>query len=210
MKDINVVSSSAIIGGAAGFFTGLSLSWIHSPFELVKIKQQIATPPSSSSRTPWTFHIVKEQIAREGIMSLYKGYGGTLVRQSIGNAFFFGTYEHLKAICDCNNSLHQYSLNSGNNCPVDRASHLSPLTLLGCGSLAGVAYWTLVYPIDVLKAYVQTCSQQRGYRYYAQRTIQKFGWQGLFRGLSATLVRCVPVNGTGLMVYEWSFQLLSD
>ena len=123
---------------------------------------------------------------------MFTGYSGTLFRQSIGNVFFFGTYEGMK------------------DALIPQDTRGNPFTLLCCGTVAGATYWTLVYPVDVVKAQVQICSKGLGYTHHATQTLKEYGWRGFFRGFGTTLVRCLPVNGTSIMVYELSQQYFAS
>ena len=73
-----------------------------------------------------------------GFRKLYLGFTSTLTRESNALAIYFTTYELLMR-----------KLNS-QSAPVSLTSALL------AGGLAGVATWTLTYPLDYIKTLVQT------------------------------------------------------
>lgn len=77
---------------------------------------------------------------------------------------------------------------------------LSAVTVAGmCG---GTSYWTLCYPIDVVKS-----RQQTGHpgRFYSTLTTiyRTEGTRALFDGLGITLLRSAPSTAALFVVYEY-------
>lgn len=119
----------------AGCAAGAVIPVFAAPFELLKLKAQLAgkmardsgkTDPSKIKTGTWGPAL---DMARErGILSLWKGFGYHLTRDTIGTAIYFSVYEAIK----------QTLANGRGNDPTDpRASMLA-------GALCGMASWIIV------------------------------------------------------------------
>ena len=77
---------------------------------------------------------VRNIIRIDGAKGLYRGFGATFLRESIGFAAFFATYDYLKK-----------------SAPSTSDNSLKYLWTLNAGGLSGIACWTLTLPIDNVK-----------------------------------------------------------
>jgi len=87
---------------------------------------------------------------------------------------------------------------------------------LVCGGGAGVTYWSLCYPTDVVKSSLQSDHLQRSLRTYRgiadcarQLYHHQGGWRRFYRGFTPCMMRAVPANATMLIVLENTRHLLS-
>jgi len=85
-----------------------------------------------------------------------------------------------------------------------------------CGGSAGVTYWSLSYPIDVIKSSLQSDELERSRRKYhgivdcARKLYRdEGGWRRFYRGFSPCMLRAIPANATMLIVLENTRQLLN-
>jgi len=84
-----------------------------------------------------------------------------------------------------------------------------------CGGSAGVTYWSLTYPTDVIKSSLQSDELQRSQRKYhgildcARKLYRDEGWRRFYRGFIPCMLRAVPANATMLIVLENTRQLLN-
>ncbi|KFY81639.1 hypothetical protein V500_11235 [Pseudogymnoascus sp. VKM F-4518 (FW-2643)] len=150
--------------GAAGATAGSFITIVACPFELTKLSAQVSvlmagknitsslTDPTGTSNTAssntiaasyqnkgtWSTaqHIVKTR----GIGGLYSGFSLHLLRDTLGTAIYFMTYESVKQV------LLTYR---GDNTTT------SPVAVAGAGGLCGVVSWALIYPIDSAKSIFQ-------------------------------------------------------
>ena len=99
--------------------------------------------------------------------------------------------------------------------PGGSVKDLSMARLFISGGVAGVAYWALTYPTDVIKSSLQSDElqhSQRKYRGIVDCALKLYrdegGWRRFFRGFSPCLLRSVPANATMLLVLEKSRQFV--
>jgi len=69
------------------------------------------------------------------------------------------------------------------------------------GSIAGVASWGLIYPLDTIKPRLQTNPTYT----VAQVTELK----GIWEGFTPCIIRAFIVNGVAFYVYETTLEMLS-
>eukprot|EP00386_Alphamonas_edax_P001309 GDKI01003879.1.p1 GENE.GDKI01003879.1~~GDKI01003879.1.p1 ORF type:complete len:164 (+),score=43.89 GDKI01003879.1:30-494(+) len=138
------------------------------------------------------------QVKTGGMRALYTGFLPVLMRNTPGFAVAYGTFEYMKQI----------------QTPIgDLATHLYTHNLLLAGGVSGAAYWMCAYPADVLRANMQGQINMHAHERSAgvgcvkmsecARALWKEGgWRRFYRGLSAALVRAVPVNAVTYCVYS--------
>lgn len=171
----------------ASAFSGMCISFVLSPFELVKCRIQAGFAAN-------TAHCINLTIAKEGFKGLTRGMTGTLAREIPGNAIFFTVYEALRNASPRNeNSLHEC------------------VSSVMCGGTAGVVMWSLVFPIDLAKSRVQTAipgtsPYYTGLLQHIRRAFQQGGIRSLYAGFSTTVMRAFPANAAQWMVWEMTMR----
>lgn len=75
--------------------------------------------------------------------------------------------------------------------------------------VAGILYWLLSYPTDVVKSAMQSDEADKSKRVYRniphcakKLYLEEGGWRRFYRGLLPCLMRSVPANGTMMLVME--------
>ncbi|KAM9994823.1 hypothetical protein ACTFIY_001006 [Dictyostelium cf. discoideum] len=195
-KDENTpltVGQCAIAGG----FAGVGASVVLTPVELVKCRLQVQTtgPQKYKGSLDCLVQILKEG----GIRGAYRGFTPTIAREFVGNMAFFSTYETCK----------RYFKNKENKSNDDDELNLPALII--SGGLGGMAYWTVLYPVDVAKSKIQI-SEGAGPSPSIVKVLKeiysKEGVKGLFRGYTPTIIRSFPANAAMFSVYELVIKLL--
>ena len=87
--------------------------------------------------------------------------------------------------------------------PGSARSELPPWKVCMAGSLAGMAYWGVPYPADVVKSKIQTGTHgvatadgaQPSIAAVARQTLRTEGVRGFYRGCGMTVARAGPGNG---------------
>lgn len=115
------------------------------------------------------------------------------VRDTIGTAVYFGTYETTKR-----------ALSSP-------ASPPGPLTHFMAGGICGILCWIVVFPIDLVKSVMQKDIMAPKPTYDTIRECvtdinNRQGIKGFYRGMAVTLMRAFPIHSLNFLVYEQVLQ----
>lgn len=191
----------------AGSSSGLINSVISCPVELAKIQLQnqgldrFHTNPHFKSPTQCLYHIFRNG----GVMGLYRGFLATVIRETPSYGVYFASFEWLRR------SFETEDASIGN------------LKLMLAGGLSGIAAWISTYPMDVIKTRLQAQSWPIEKTRYAtpastSMTIRKCyrnilkneGISGLFKGITATLVRAFPTNAVIFTTYALTKRWLEE
>ncbi|EMC97466.1 hypothetical protein BAUCODRAFT_33182 [Baudoinia panamericana UAMH 10762] len=194
--------------GTAGAVAGAIITTLSCPFELTKLNEQLAgkearekavAPPANgakSPRTPPSSHLdgktgswntARRLIRDRGFQGLYAGYKLHLLRDTIGTAIYFTTYESAK----------QLMANARGRSPT------SPYAVLVAGGLCGILTSTLIYPIDVAKTLYQKALLSAGSAHTPVPPIRVFQ-VGAYRGLGVSVIRSCFVN----MIFFSNFEMV--
>jgi solute carrier family 25 (mitochondrial carnitine/acylcarnitine transporter), member 20/29 len=173
--------------GACGVGAGFAVSWVACPTELVKCRLQ------SGGAYAGPLDCAKQVYGARGVQGLYKGMAPTLAREMPANALYFGTYEATKRAI-------------ANATGKKSTDELASPALMFSGGMAGLGFWSTVYPIDSVKTRIQTDSdtmpRYRGMLDCATKTIRAEGLSALYRGIGPCLARAFPANAVTFMVFE--------
>ena len=183
---INPVFSAGAIAGAAQVF-------IITPVDLFKIQLQLAK--SSGARVAGGPVAIAQRVIRQGgLLSLWRGLGVTLLRDSPSYGVYFWVYDKSAAALRAQSSLPEAS--------VDFAA----------GGIAGQVSWTVCYPADVIKTRVQGAplDMKMGALECAKELWRREGAAPFFRGIETTLVRAFVVNGAIFASYGQVAQVLEQ
>lgn len=184
----------------AGAGAGAVVPCVLTPVELIKCRMQVQSSINTGFRMyKGPVDCLVQTVRNEGILrGLYKGNGAMLLREIPGNFAWYGVYE---ATC-------KLAVPEGGT----KADVGTPVHLLG-GALSGMTYWTVFYPADTIKSYVQTDPR---YKFSSIGSVGHDIWRshgvgGLYRGWSVTVLRAAPAHALIFAVYEWtSARLGSD
>ncbi|TCD71688.1 hypothetical protein EIP91_005454 [Steccherinum ochraceum] len=194
--------------GAAGAATGVVGSLISTPTELIKVHQQLLTDKSPSSKPLSAAEVAVQVFRRHGLRGLYRGITATALRDS-GYGAYFAAYEatlmYFPPKTPGASGSHDHS-DLTSEADSSMASH-SWTTLLMAGGLAGVAGWACTFPFDVIKTRMQSTSAVADNPYRStlstiRNSYKQEGMRVFFKGLSATLLRAIPVNMVTFAAFE--------
>ncbi|KAG8385531.1 hypothetical protein BUALT_Bualt03G0054900 [Buddleja alternifolia] len=188
----------------SGAFAGAIISFVLCPSELVKCRMQVQGTDSflpSASRYSGPIDCALKTVKNEGLTGIFRGGGATLLRESIGNAVFFSTYEHVR--------YYMHLLLR------DASSDLSHFIDVGVGivsgGLGGIACWSAVLPLDVAKTIIQTSSDKNHTRNpirILELIYRRSGIRGCYTGLGPTIVRAFPANAAAIVTWELAMKML--
>ncbi|SCU83859.1 LAFA_0D06304g1_1 [Lachancea sp. 'fantastica'] len=170
----------------AGAFAGACASYVLTPVELVKCKLQVSNLASSKTQHSKIGPTIKHIVQTRGIAGLWQGQSSTFIRESIGGAVWFASYEGVK----------RYLAQRRGQDNVQNHTW----ELLVSGASAGVAFNASIFPADTIKSTAQT--EHLGIVNATKRILAKNGPAGLYRGLGITLLRAAPANAVVFYTYE--------
>ncbi|CAL9053509.1 mitochondrial arginine transporter BAC1 isoform X1 [Musa acuminata AAA Group] len=193
-----------IIPSAA--FAGALISFILCPTELVKCRMQVQGKDAAMFvRYNGPLECALKTIQQEGVKGIFRGGLSTFLRESIGNAVFFSTYE-----------LSRHHLHKQLSFSPSASSHHSKVLVdtgigIVTGGLAGTAFWLAVLPLDVAKTVIQT-SPDPNYSRNPLQTLyaiyKRVGLSGCYVGLGPTLARAFPANAVAIVTWELTAKFL--
>lgn len=141
------------------------------------------------------FQLVRDIIRTDGVKELYRGLRPTWSRELPGYFFFFGGYETTKAIA----------------CSVlDRSKDdLGLAVQLLCGAMAGVTFWTGIFPLDAIKSRIQVIGESGSIRDVARQVYRQGGLRAFYKGLAPCIVRAFPATASLLATFEYVNRFLT-
>lgn len=180
---------------AAGVCTGFAASFIESPMDLFKSKMQVQNQKISQELLVYrhAFDAARQIYLHNGVPGLFRGLSATMCRNIPGTAIYFYVYEATRSV-------------------------LGPPTTISImisGGIGGMAFWTSVYPFDVIKSSLQADTVNKTSRKYggvvhcAKTIFANEGFRGFYKGFKACLIRSFPVNACSFLAYEHARKYLS-
>ncbi|KAI8525545.1 hypothetical protein RHMOL_Rhmol13G0238600 [Rhododendron molle] len=194
---LSVIIPSAAFGGAV-------ISFVLCSSELVKCRMQVQGTDSlvpKSGRYDGPLDCALKTLRTEGVTGIFRGGFTTLLRESIGNAVFFTTYEHVRYYMHLKMK--------------DASPYQSNLMDVGVGimsgGLSGIAFWSAVLPLDVAKTIIQTSTDRGSTRnpFQILKSIYvRSGFKGCYTGLGPTFVRAFPANAAAIVTWELAVKIM--
>ncbi|AQZ12432.1 ORT1 (YOR130C) [Zygosaccharomyces parabailii] len=183
-RETNFSSLQKIV--VSGAFAGSCASLVLTPVELIKCRLQVSN--LASGKPTKIIPTIKSVLQERGVLGLWQGQSGTLIRELFGGITWFSTYELMKG----------YLLHRHEDGGADGKS--TTWELLVSGASAGLAFNASIFPADTLKSKMQT--EQIGLFSCARKIMAQAGLGGFYRGLGITLARAVPANAVVFYTYE--------
>jgi solute carrier family 25 carnitine/acylcarnitine transporter 20/29 len=174
----------------AGMASGAASTVVESPVDLIKV--QLQRERAGQPRLYRGYFDCFAQVFRtNGLAGFYQGASATLSRNVPGQAFHFLAYEATLM-----------ALAAGGE-----GQDLTPSKVLAAGSMAGLALWVTVYPMDVLKTVLQSQPLERRERSCtladcARWHVCRYGVSGIWVGFNACVIRSVPSTAACFLGYE--------
>lgn len=214
--------------GAAAAVSGVALSVVLSPVELIKCRLQLGSYDKQFHRHKGPLDVLRSVVAEEGVRGLSRGMGGTMAREIPGNAIYFMVYHGLRRRVDAAVGMDEQHGVLRNVYEATAA--------VTCGGLAGVVMWyanrvvvvvvapagntqsiviahrSLVFPLDAAKTRIQTTrpgsADDVGLARQLQRMWARGGVRGVYGGLAPTLLRAFPANACQWLAWEFAMNIL--
>lgn len=181
----------------SGMISGAAASLVLTPLELVKCRIQVTTMAGAPQKT------IREHfslVLREnGVLGLWRGHAGTLLREAGGSAAWFGTYHVVSSAL---------ARHSGPGAPNGPPAAMQSIV---AGAAAGVLYNFSLFPADTVKSRMQTEAVMRRKRMSfwetGQEIVAQKGVRGLYSGCGITCARAAPSSAIIFLAFEQLKQL---
>ena len=176
--------------GLAGAFSAVPTTAIMAPGERIKVLLQTQGHGGAAVKYAGPVDCVKQLVKAEGVGSLFRGSGATLMRDAAGSLAYFSVYEGIKRALTPENG------------------QLSPFAVLTGGGFAGVCNWALAIPFDTVKSRIQAGSAPGGLISVGRTMIAEEGIGALFKGAGPAMLRAFPANAACFLGMEVSKSVL--
>eukprot|EP00301_Raphidiophrys_heterophryoidea_P024967 c8260_g1_i1.p1 GENE.c8260_g1_i1~~c8260_g1_i1.p1 ORF type:complete len:300 (-),score=90.16 c8260_g1_i1:516-1415(-) len=180
----------------AGAGCGVFVSFVLTPVELIKCRLQVQVSTGEVKRAYSSpLDVIRRTLREEGVVGLYRGHAGTLMREVPGNFAWFGVYETACGV-----------LKPAGGSKED----MTPLGHMAAGACAGMSYWTAFFPADVVKSRMQTDPHWNGQSFARvfSHVFRTEGLRGLYAGWGITVARAAPSHAVIFATYELVSKLL--
>eukprot|EP00045_Choanoeca_perplexa_P016574 m.224715 g.224715 ORF g.224715 m.224715 type:complete len:304 (-) comp17298_c0_seq1:1640-2551(-) len=174
----------------AGLSSGVAVSFVLTPVELIKCKLQVQTAAGQAQVYAGTMDCIRQTVRNEGgLLGLFRGHSATLLREMPGNVAWYSLYD---ALCRA------MTPEGGHRDDVPGAK------IALAGGVSGMAYWTAGFPADTVKSKMQTDINLRGSSFLQvfRSIVAKEGVLGLYRGWAVTVCRALPSNAILFFTYN--------
>nr|CBE66830.1 CG3476-PA [Drosophila ananassae] len=162
----------------AGALAGVCSALVTVPSDRIKVLLQTQTVSSGPVLYHGTLDTAIKLYRQGGIKSLFKGTCACILRDS-PTGFYFVTYEFLQDLAR----------------KKSQTGKISTASTILSGGTAGMVFWTLAVPFDVLKSRLQSAPEgtyKLGIRSVFRNLMANEGPKALFRGIFPILLRAFP------------------
>ncbi|KAF9901155.1 hypothetical protein BX616_002357 [Lobosporangium transversale] len=175
------------------------------------VSQYGIPPKEEAGASSWK--TAKAIVQKKGWTGLYKGANLHIARDLLGTGIYFSSYETIKRLMSETiehiRPHHDMKPTSGSaETPMTaQFKGPGPMVHFFAGGLCGVFSWLVVFPIDLVKSVVQKEVLVSNPKYSgafdcARDIVRREGVRGLYRGLSVTCYRAMPIHSLNFLVYE--------
>ncbi|RDX66830.1 Mitochondrial thiamine diphosphate carrier 2, partial [Mucuna pruriens] len=195
----------AMVDASAGAISGAISRTVTSPLDVIKIRFQVQLEPTSSwnslrkalpmstpSKYTGILQASKDIFREEGIQGFWRGNVPALLMVMPYTAIQFTVLQMVKTFA------------SGSS-KTENHINLSPYLSYMSGALAGCAATLGSYPFDLLRTILASQGEPKIYpnmRAALVDILRTRGFQGLYAGLSPTLVEIIPYAGLQFGTYD--------
>ncbi|ETN02119.1 hypothetical protein PPTG_16767 [Phytophthora nicotianae INRA-310] len=190
------VLTPTVVSLTAGAIAGGVNAFLVAPVELVRNRLQVQYDSQPETRKyRGAYHCVTQVVRTEGITAMWKGLTTTVIRDSLGVAFYFLGYDFAKKRLAESGKLGEMA------------------TLLTAGAFGGVSFWAVALPFDTIKSLIQADGKTGKYTGLASSTarlVREEGVMQLFRGWQAAFSRGIPSAAITFWTFERATKLLDE
>lgn len=180
----------------AGGFSGIFTTSIMAPGERIKVLLQLQGSEIGSKKYNGMLDCGLKVYREGGVRSVFKGYCATLARDVPGTGMYFLAYEYVQD---------KVKEKTG-------AESMSTMSTIFAGGIAGMSYWMIGMPADVLKSRLQAAPQgryEKGIRSVFAELMKIEGPRALYKGVTPVMIRAFPANAACFVGVELFMNLLN-
>lgn len=184
----------------AGGISGVISQFCSYPIDTVKFRMQCAPLDNQLKGNALLLTTIKNMYKENGIQTFYRGVVVGLLGIFPYAALDLGTFTALKSWYIKKQSTYL-------NIPRENIE-LNNMNILTLGALSGTIGATVVYPINSLRTRLQAQGtfahphRYKGFWDVLNKTFAKEGLQGLYKGLTPTLMKVCPAVSISYLCYE--------
>ncbi|XP_023161528.2 mitochondrial magnesium exporter 1 [Drosophila hydei] len=178
----------------AGVGAGICSALVTVPTDRIKVLLQ-TQPVTGPTMYNGLIDTALKLYRQGGMRSLFKGTCACVLRDS-PTGIYFVVYEGLQ-------DLARQHATSGS---------ITPTSTIFSGGMAGIAFWSLAVPFDVLKSRLQSAPEgryQHGIRSVFKELMAREGPKALYRGALPILIRAFPSTAAVFIGVELANDLLT-
>ncbi|XP_017854114.2 LOW QUALITY PROTEIN: mitochondrial magnesium exporter 1, partial [Drosophila busckii] len=179
----------------AGVGAGICSALVTVPTDRIKVLLQTQPVTGGPLMYNGAMDTALKLYRQGGLRSLFKGTCACVLRDS-PTGFYFVTYEALQDLARRRSS-------TGN---------ITTTSTILAGGTAGIVFWSLAAPFDVLKSRLQSAPEgtyKHGIRSVFRDLIAKEGPKALYRGVLPVLIRAFPSTASVFIGVELAHDLLN-
>lgn len=195
-KDQNFDKLSSIEIFKAGLFSGSCVAAVFVPFYHVKCKLQVQQISSVNAKYMGPFTLALHILKTRGIQGLYKGLSANLLTAPATGCYFV-SYEYLvRALIPAGTSR----------------DDVGSVEVLFAGGIAGMVWWLVGLPADVLTSRIWTAPEgkyPRGVRDALRELLRKEGALALYKGFVPVLLKAAPESAALFWGYELTLKAIN-
>ncbi|CEG46783.1 mitochondrial carrier family [Plasmopara halstedii] len=190
------VLTPTVVSLTAGAVAGGANAFLVAPVELVRNRLQVQynnRPETQVYRG--VYHCITQVMRTEGIMAMWKGLTTTVIRDSLGVAFYFLGFDFARRRL------------------TESGKFGKTATLLTAGAFGGINFWAVALPFDTIKTLIQAdgrTGKYTSFRISVAKLIREEGIMQLFRGWQAAFFRGIPSAAITFWTFESASNILNE
>lgn len=179
----------------AGVFAGTCVTAIVVPSFQIKCQLQVQEAAGAAAKHKGPFSLGLYLFRQRGLRGLYKGTCANLLTLPAYGSYYL-SYEYI---------MRQITPVGGSR------DQIGTLQVLLAGGLAGIIWWMVGLPADVITSRIWTAPEgtyPRGTRDVLKRMLREEGPLALYKGLTPSLLRAAPESAALFLGYELTLRFL--
>ncbi|KAJ2798477.1 hypothetical protein H4R20_004806 [Coemansia guatemalensis] len=192
--------------GLAGLGAGWTVALVATPVELIKMRLQMQYASGAARTYRGPVDVVRHLTRTYGALGLWHGLHATMTQRS----FFFFLWGSYNVYSEWLRSLRVVAAPPFVARATDGRPLPEKLVNFLAGGMAANTFWTLCFPVDVVKNRYMTQPDPSPISFRAMfgHLYRTEGLPGFFRGFVPSFIRSFPTNASAIFVWESTMRLI--